>query len=88
MTSPELSIKRPVMACMLTLLVILFGVIAYTRVGIQETPNITYPVITVKTALPGGDPKLISQTINKPAEKVLNTVSGLYQLSSSSTQGM
>ena len=87
MNLPALSIRRPVMAVMLSLLLVIFGVISYFNIGIQETPNITFPVISISTALPGGSPRLVNETVTKPIEQVVNTIAGVQTLTSSSTQG-
>jgi hydrophobic/amphiphilic exporter-1 (mainly G- bacteria), HAE1 family len=87
MNLPEIAIRKPVFALMLSLVLVIFGVISYFRIGIQETPNINYPVITISTSLPGGAPKLIADTVTKPIEKDFNTISGVKTISSTTTQG-
>lgn len=87
MTLPKLSIKRPVMACMLSCLFILFGVLSYFNIPVQENPDITYPIIAVKTMMPGADASLVNEVITKPTEKVLNSISGIVSVDSSSKSG-
>lgn len=87
MTLVEAAIKRPVMILMLNLAFILFGIISFINIGVQKEPNITYPVLTITTLMPGADSKIINQTISKPIEAVLNTLSGVKKISSTSTAG-
>lgn len=87
MTLPKLAIKRPVMACMLSFLFILFGVLSYFKIPVQENPDITFPTITIKTEMPGANAALINQTITKPIEKVVNSISGIQSVTSSSKSG-
>ena len=87
MNLPAISIRRPVFAFMLSLVLVLFGVISYFRIGIQETPNINFPVITISTSLPGGSVKLITDTVTKPIEKDFNTINGIKNITSTTTQG-
>jgi hydrophobic/amphiphilic exporter-1 (mainly G- bacteria), HAE1 family len=87
MSLPQVSIKRPVMAVMFCMVFIVFGLVGYFRIGVQEHPNITYPVITVSTHLPGAAPTLIDQSISKKVEQSVNTISGVHKINASSTQG-
>jgi len=87
MNLPEIAIRRPVFAFMLSAILVIFGIISFFKIGLQETPNITFPEITVTTYLPGANPNLVNQTVTKPIEGVLNTISGVQHISSTSTQG-
>ncbi|KTC65060.1 multidrug efflux transporter (plasmid) [Legionella adelaidensis] len=87
MSLPTLSVKRPVMAVMISAAIVIFGLISYFSVGIQANPNITYPVISVNTDLPGGDPEVINETITKPIEAALNTIAGVKNINSTSSPG-
>lgn len=87
MSLPRLSVKRPVMAIMINLFIVVFGLVSYWKIGIQANPNITFPVITVTTNLPGGDSEIINETITKPIESALNSVDQIRSIDSSSTPG-
>ncbi len=87
MTLAELSIKRPVMAAMLSFLFILVGIISYVNLPVQLTPNISYPVITITTEMPGGDSSIINQMVTKPIEEQVNTIAGILVIQSSSRPG-
>jgi hydrophobic/amphiphilic exporter-1 (mainly G- bacteria), HAE1 family len=87
MSLPQISIRNPVMAVMLSLFFVLVGAISFVYISIQETPDITYPVITINTMLPGGSPTIVNQTLTKPIEEQVNTIAGIQQISSQSTPG-
>lgn len=87
MALPALSIRKPVMAVMISLFFILVGIISFVFIPIQETPNITYPVISITTNMPGGSPSIINQMITKPIESQINAINGLQEVSSQSTPG-
>src|SRR5512133_2060 len=75
-------ISRPVFTGMLTLTVLVFGIVAYPRIGVDQFPDVEFPVVTVTTLLPGADPEAIERTVTQPLEEALNTVPGLQTLRS------
>src|SRR5512147_2295471 len=75
-------ISRPVFTGMLTLVVIVFGLQAYPKIGVDQFPDIDFPIVTVTTVLPGADPEAIEKTVTDPLEEVLNTLPGLDTLRS------
>jgi hydrophobic/amphiphilic exporter-1 (mainly G- bacteria), HAE1 family len=75
-------IARPVFTGMLTLLVLVFGVVAYPKIGVDQFPEVEFPIVTVLTVLPGADPESIERNVTKPLEESLNTLSGLDTLRS------
>jgi HAE1 family hydrophobic/amphiphilic exporter-1 len=87
MSIPAISIKRPVMATIISLLFIFVGLVSFFRIPVQQSPNITYPTIIVNTILPGGNADIVNQTITKPIEKELNTVTDIQTITSASEQG-
>ena len=64
------------------LVVIVFGLVAYPRIGVDQFPDIDFPIVTVTTVLPGADPEAIEKTVTDPLEEVLNTLPGLDTLRS------
>ena len=76
----DVSIKRPVFATMLNVILIVFGLFSYRKIGIDQFPNIDFPVVTVQVAYPGADPKTVEQKILQPLEKGLNGIEGLEAL--------
>jgi HAE1 family hydrophobic/amphiphilic exporter-1 len=67
---------------MLTLVVVVFGVVAYPRIGVDQFPEVEFPIVTVTTVLPGADPEAIERTVTEPLEEALNTLTGLDTLRS------
>ncbi|MEN9809542.1 MAG: hypothetical protein RLZZ488_1109 [Pseudomonadota bacterium] len=76
----NVSIKRPVFATMLNVVLIVFGLFSYKKLGIDQFPNIDFPVVTVQVTYPGADPKTVEQKILQPLEKGLNGIEGLEAL--------
>ena len=87
MTLPELSIKRHVLAWMLSGVIILFGLIAYQRIGVDRIPSIDFPVITVNTTLRGANPDVVDTSITSIIESAVNTTPGIDHIQSSSSPG-
>jgi HAE1 family hydrophobic/amphiphilic exporter-1 len=84
----EICVKRPVFATMLVLTFVVLGVFAYTQLGIDQFPKIDLPTVTVQTTLPGASPEEIESQITKPVEEVLNTLSGIDELRSTTLEGV
>ncbi|MBK9327772.1 MAG: efflux RND transporter permease subunit [Sphingobacteriales bacterium] len=84
---PSLSLRRPVFAIVLNIVIILFGVIGYNFLGVREYPSIDPPVITVRTNYTGANAEIIETQITEPLEKAINGVEGIRTVSSSSNQG-
>ena len=88
MSLPILSIKRHVLAYMLSAVLVLFGVISYERLGIDRLPGVEFPVLTVTTVLRGANPDIIDASITNVIEAKLNTVSGIEHIQSASSPGV
>lgn len=87
MSISTLSIKRPVLAIVMNLLILLFGFIGYQYLGVREYPSIDPPIVNVSTSYPGANADIIESQITEPLEKALNSVEGIRSVSSSSNQG-
>jgi multidrug efflux pump len=87
MNLSELSLRRPVLAMVCSILIIIFGIIGYTYLGVREYPAIDPAVINVRTSYVGANPDIIEQQITEPLEKVINGVQGIVNITSTSTQG-
>jgi hydrophobic/amphiphilic exporter-1 (mainly G- bacteria), HAE1 family len=87
MTLPELSIKRHVLAWMLSGVLVLFGIISYQRIGIDRFPYIEFPVISVSTTEKGANPDIIDASITNVIETAVNSVPGIEHIQSSSSPG-
>ena len=83
----DVSIKRPVFATMMMVALLVFGLVSYTRLAIDEYPDITYPTISVNTAYPGASPEVMEREVSRPIEEALNTVQGIREVTSTSREG-
>lgn len=81
------SIKRPVLAIVMNLIIILFGIIGYYFLGVREYPSTDPTVISVRTSYPGANADIIESQITEPLEKSINAIDGIKNISSSSNQG-
>ena len=81
------SIKRPVLAIVMNLLLVLFGVIGFNFLGVREFPSIDPPIVSVRTSYPGANSDIIESQITEPLEKAINSIEGIKNMSSSSNQG-
>jgi multidrug efflux pump len=80
----DTSVKRPVLATMMSLAIVLFGAIGYTRLSVREYPDIDPPIISVSTFLPGANPRVMESAVTDILEEELSTVEGLRTLTSTS----
>jgi multidrug efflux pump len=87
MNLSELSIRRPVLAVVCSIVIIIFGAIGYTFLGVREYPAIDPPVVNVRTSYQGANSEIIEQQITEPLEKAVNGVEGVRTITSSSSQG-
>jgi len=85
MTLPEFSVKRHVMAFMMSAVLVLFGLIGYNDIGTDRLPDIDFPIISVVTVMPGADPDIIDASVTREIERAVNTVPGIDDLQSTST---
>jgi multidrug efflux pump len=83
----DLSIRRPVFASMVSLALVLFGAIGYTRLAVREFPDVDPPIVSVSTELPGANPQVVESAVTDILEEELSTVEGLRTLTSSSAEG-
>lgn len=81
------SIKRPVLAIVMNLVIVLFGIIGYNFLGIREYPSIDPTIVSVRTSYPGANSDIIESQITEPLEKSINSIDGIRNISSSSNQG-
>ncbi|WP_440133337.1 efflux RND transporter permease subunit [Chitinophaga sancti] len=87
MNISELSLKRPVLATVMNLLIILFGVIGYYFLAVRDYPAIDPPIITVTTSYTGANPDIMESQISEPLEKQINGIPGIRTISSNSSLG-
>src|SRR5256885_14886888 len=82
----ETAIRRPVLASMLSVASVLFGLIGYTRLSVRELPDIDPPVISVTTVLPGANAQVVETAVTDVLEEELSTIQGIRTLSSQSAE--
>ncbi len=87
MNISELSLRRPVLALVLNILIVLFGVIGFKSLGVRDYPAIDPPNISVRTAYPGASAAIIESEITEPLEKAINGIAGVKNITSTSSSG-
>src|SRR5437868_10398095 len=87
MNISELSLRRPVMAIVFSIIIVVFGVIGFKFLGIRDYPAIDPPNINVRANYSGANPDIIESQITEPLEKAINGVPGIKNITSSSSQG-
>lgn len=87
MSLSSTSIKRPVLTTVLSLVIILFGIIGLTYLGVREFPSVDPAIITVSTSYPGANSDVIETQITEPLEQNINGIPGIRTLTSVSRQG-
>ena len=88
MNLPELSIKRHVLAWMLSGVLILFGIISYQRIGVDRFPFIEFPVISITTTQKGANPDIVDASITNIIETAVNSIPGIEHIQSTSSPGV
>ncbi len=88
MTLPELSIKRHVLAIMVNAVLVLFGLIAYQRMGMDRLPYVELPNVSVSTTLKGANPAVVDSSVTNLIESAINSVPGIEHVQSTSSPGV
>jgi len=81
-------VKRPVFAMVLIVTIVVVGIIGYKSLSLDRFPNVDFPIVTVVTVLPGAAPQQIETEVTDKLEEAVNTISGLEELQSVSTEGV
>ncbi len=87
MSLPSLSLRRPVLAIVLNIIIIVFGFIGFNFLGVRDYPSIDPPIINVRTSYAGANPDIVESQITEPLEKSINGIAGIKSISSTSAQG-
>jgi multidrug efflux pump len=87
MNISELSLRRPVLAIVLNIIIVVFGVIGFNFLGVRDYPAIDPPNINVRTSYGGANPDIIETQITEPLEKAINGIAGIKNITSSSSAG-
>src|ERR687890_1000243 len=87
MNISELSLRRPVLATVLNIIIVVFGIIGFKFLGVRDYPAIDPPNISVQTSYSGANADIIETQITEPLEKSINGIAGIKNITSSSSQG-
>ncbi len=85
MSLSSVSINKPVLAIVFTLLIIIFGAVGFFYIGIREYPEMDPPIVTINTVYAGANPEIIQAQITEPLEDAVFGIEGIRVLSSVST---
>src|SRR5947209_13137168 len=88
MTISDVCIKRPVFTWVLVAIPVVLGLVSYGRLGVDLFPNVDFPVCSVTTVLAGASVEEMETSVTKPIEDIINTVSGIDELRSTTTEGV
>ena len=83
---PELSIRRPVLATVMSLLIVLIGVISFLKLTVREYPKIDTPVVSVRTVYKGASPQVIESQVTQPLEDSISGIEGVKSIKSVSRE--
>src|SRR5438132_12382012 len=86
MILPRISIQRPVLATMMSLALILFGVIGLSRLPVRELPDIDPPIVSVTTVYPGANASVVETEVTERLEEQINNIEGIKTLTSQSRE--
>jgi len=81
----ELSVRRHVLAFMASAVFVLFGLVAYDRIGVDRFPRVEFPVISITTVLPGANPDIVDSSVTNIIETAVNSVPGIDNIQSRSS---
>ncbi|RFM35222.1 efflux RND transporter permease subunit [Chitinophaga silvisoli] len=87
MSLPSLSLKRPVFAIVMNIIIVIFGFVGFNFLGVRDFPAIDPPIVNVRTSYAGANSDIIETQITEPLEKSINGIAGIKNISSSSSQG-
>jgi HAE1 family hydrophobic/amphiphilic exporter-1 len=88
MTISDICIKRPVFTWVLVAIPVVLGIVSYGQLGVDLFPNVDFPVCTITTVLQGASVEEMETTVTKPIEDIINTVSGIDELRSTTQEGV
>src|SRR5690606_18085190 len=87
MSLPSISLRRPVLAIVMNIIIVIFGVIGFQSLGVRDYPSIDPPIINVRTSYAGANPDIVETQITEPLEKSINGIAGIKSISSTSALG-
>ena len=87
MSLSAVSIRRPVLASVMSIVIVLFGILGYNSLGVREYPSVDPPIVTVQTNYTGANAEVIESQITEPLEEQLNGIAGIHTMTSVSREG-
>lgn len=87
MSLPSISLRRPVLAIVMSIIIVIFGIVGFTFLGVRDYPAIDPPVISVRTSYTGANADIMESQVTQPLEKAINGIAGIKDISSTSSQG-
>src|SRR5947199_8655731 len=84
----RVSIQRPVLATMMNLVLVLFGIIGLSRLPVRELPDIDPPIVSVTTVYPGANARVVETEVTERLEEQINNIEGIKTLTSQSSEGV
>src|SRR5882724_1551459 len=84
----NISVRRPVFAIVMILVLVVVGLVGYSTLGVDKFPKVDFPLITIVTPYTGASPGAVETDVTQKVEEAVNTVSGLDTLTSTSTEGV
>jgi HAE1 family hydrophobic/amphiphilic exporter-1 len=78
----DICIRRPVLTLMMTLSLVVFGLLGYNRLGVDQFPRMEFPVVAVTAFLEGASPEVVEEDVTDVLEEYLNTISGVRSVQS------
>src|SRR5688500_18587225 len=84
----DVSVKRPILAAMLIMAVVVFGMFAYPRLGVDLFPSVDFPVVSVTVIYPGADPTTMESKVAEPIEEAIQGVAGIKRMTSRNLEGV
>src|SRR3954453_19331310 len=88
MTISDICIRRPVFTWVLVAIPVVMGLVSYNRLGVDLFPNVDFPVCSITTVLSGASVEEMETSVTKPLEDIINTVSGIEELRSTTIEGV
>src|SRR5574337_408831 len=87
MNLPALCIRRPVMTVLLMVAMVVFGLVTYKKLPVNELPNVDFPTISIRASLPGASPETMATAVATPLENQFSTIAGISSMTSTSALG-
>ncbi|MES2614148.1 MAG: efflux RND transporter permease subunit, partial [Bdellovibrionota bacterium] len=83
----DVSIKRPVFTTMMNLLIVIFGLISYQKMGVDNQPKVDLPIVNIRVQVPGATPRYIEQNVLNPIENAVRPIEGVDTIDSTASIG-